>query len=73
VGRSSARRTRNVVTFFDGVPVLGQRSVRAVFAYPTEAEADLEKALTERVQRFLEFFGKPEDGRVVLPVAGTGR
>jgi hypothetical protein len=40
---------------------------QAVFTHVTEAEADLERALTERVQRFLEFFGKPEDGRVAIP------
>lgn len=46
---------------------------RAVFVHVTEAQADLERALTERVRRFLEFFGKPDDGHVASPVPGTGR
>ena len=41
---------------------------RAVFVHVTEAQADLERALTERVRRFLEFFGKPDDGHVASPV-----
>jgi hypothetical protein len=45
---------------------------RAVFTHPAEAEADLERALTERVQRFLEYVSKPEDGRVALPMPATG-
>lgn len=46
---------------------------RALSNYVHEAEADLERVLVDRVQRFLMYFGKPENGRVALPVPGTGR
>jgi hypothetical protein len=61
VGLETSSRSTMVYPSWDSGPY------RAVFTAPTEAEADLERVLNERVQRFLEFFGKPEDGCVALP------
>lgn len=62
-------------------------TTRSAMAYPTwdsdmykvswnnlvEAQADLERSLVERVQRFLMYFGQPEDGRVAIPLSRSGR